>query len=51
MFAIYYPGELKVSVGEILPYGQIKVEILQVKGPFYWTVNGKPRYKLKVKKV
>ncbi len=40
---MYYPGELKVIVGEILPYGQIKVEVLEVKGHFYWKVNGKPK--------
>ena len=51
MFSMYYPGDRKVNVGDILPFGQIKVIVLDIKGPFYWTVNGKPRYKLKVKKI
>jgi len=51
MFAMYYPADKNVKVGDILPYGQIQVIVLDIKGPFYWVVNGKPRYKLKVMKV
>jgi len=51
MFAMYYPSNKEVKIGEILPFGQIKVEVLKIVGPFYWTVNGQEKYKLTVRKV
>jgi len=51
MFAIYYSAERAITIGDILPFGQIKVVVLKIKGPFFWNVNGKSRYKLAVKKI
>ena len=51
MFAMYYPGEKQVSVGDVLPFGQLQVVVLKIKGPLFWNVNGKLRYKLTVKKI